>query len=73
MSKPKQRKSGSRSKKRTPGKRKRPRCGLCNAVLRMHAEIAVGYCTPCLTKPRSLDPEDTLLNELRQGDSFGRY
>jgi len=65
MSKPKQKKSGSRSKHRVPARKVRPKCGLCRKVLRLYAEINLGYCQDCLLRPRSLDPNDTLLRELR--------
>ncbi len=65
MSKPRQRKSGSKSKKRTPARKPKPKCGQCNRALHMYSEIDIGYCTGCLTRLRSLDPSDTLLNELR--------
>lgn len=66
MSKPKQKKSGSKSKKRTPARKVKPKCGICREILRTYAEIGVGYCDMCLNRPRTLDPEDTLLNELRR-------
>lgn len=66
MSKPKHHKSGSKSKKRTPARKIKPKCELCREILWTHVEIAIGYCEGCLTRQRSLDPKDTLLQELRE-------
>jgi hypothetical protein len=65
MSKPKQKKSGSKSKHRVPARKVKPKCGQCRKGLRTYAEIELGYCQDCLTRPRTLDPENTLLRELR--------
>lgn len=65
MSKPKQKKSGSKSKKRIPARKVKPKCGQCRTGLNTRAEIGLGYCQACLTRPRSLDPDDTLLRELK--------
>jgi len=68
MSKPKQKKSGSKSKKRIPARKVKPKCRECKAILHRYDEIDIGYCEHCLKKKRSLDPKDTLANELRRLD-----
>jgi len=67
MSKPKQRKSGSKSKKRIPARKVKPKCKKCRKILRMYAEIEVGYCQDCLTEPLNLAGE-TLLDRLKRGE-----
>ena len=58
MSKPKNKKSGSKSKKRIPARKKRPTCGNCHKVLHLYSDIERGYCEACLLNPFALSLED---------------
>lgn len=54
MSKPKQKKSGSKSRTRIPSKKKRPVCVRCKAKLFTRRSAALGHCENCLNEPIDL-------------------